>query len=66
MDEKQQHIALQRFENGKLTETNDAVSPFLDGRSQHRVPSVAPVFQSPKQQCQWRGQGRAQKARESI
>ena len=26
MDEKQQHIALQRFENGKLTETNDAVS----------------------------------------
>lgn len=26
MDKKQQHIALQRFENGKLTETNDAVS----------------------------------------
>jgi FdhD protein len=26
MDEKQQHIALQRFENGKLNETNDAVS----------------------------------------
>jgi FdhD protein len=26
MDEKQQHIALQRFENGALTQTNDAVS----------------------------------------
>ena len=26
MDEKQQHIALQRFENGILTQTNDAVS----------------------------------------
>ncbi len=26
MDKKQQHIALQRFENGKLTETNDTVS----------------------------------------